>query len=79
MSRGGVERRDAVRALRTATTAAGVVVGVVAWITLVPLFDLLRSLARAVSGGAMPTTRAGNAAATGDQTPAAEPRVDRAA
>jgi hypothetical protein len=52
---------------------------VVAWITLVPLFDLIRSLVRAASGGAMPTARADSAAATRDQTPAAEPRVDRAA
>jgi hypothetical protein len=58
------------------------VVGVVAWITLVPLFDLLRNLVRAASSAAMPGRRTAGesqSSVSGDQGQIARPRVDRAA
>jgi hypothetical protein len=58
------------------------VVGVVAWITLVPLFDLLRNLVRAASSAAMPgrrTTDEVRSTVGSDQASVAPPRVDRAA
>jgi hypothetical protein len=58
------------------------VVGVVAWITLVPLFDLLRNLVRAASAGAIPGRRmAGgeHTTLTDDQSEATQARIDRAA
>jgi hypothetical protein len=58
------------------------VVGVVAWITLVPLFDLFRHLLRAASSAAMPGRRASAeelSPASADQERIARPRVDRAA